>query len=185
MTCEVNILILGNKKVHAQLLAKLRVAEVRRQREHEQRFALRLAAWRAACHAHALSLFKEHMATAAVVAPEECRSVLQQLRTAQAAFSAERVALLRSLAELDEARLTRATGAAKAAEAAELAARQGEMHSSFLRQLREADAAGVPRPRLEGKAAVQEEVGAPQPIGGCPWVLARALRVLARPLSQV
>ena len=140
MTSEVNMLIISNRAVHAELIAKLRVAEVRRQREHEQRFRLRLAAWRAACHSRALSLFKEHVASAAIIAPEKRKATLTELRAEQSRFGAERVALLRSLAELRKEQLTRAAGAAKAVEAAELAERERAMHTAFLERLREAEA---------------------------------------------
>jgi hypothetical protein len=68
MTSEVNLLIIANKAVHAELVAKLRVAEVRRQRLHEQRYAEQLAAWRAAGHEQTLVLFRQFIASAAVVA---------------------------------------------------------------------------------------------------------------------
>jgi len=141
MTSEVNMLIISNKEVHAELVARLRIGEVKRQRKHRLKFVQRLAAWRAACHAHALELFKETMVSAAIVSPDERREALAELRKAQGNFAEQRVVLLKSLTEMAESgsTLTAEAGQAKVAEAVELAEGEAGMHFAFLNQLRAAD----------------------------------------------
>ena len=105
---DVNLLILSNREVHAQLMARVRRAEIIRQKEHRQEWEARLAAWRVLRHEQALQTFKAFLHSAEVVQPRARRAVLRDLVVQQADYQKQREESCATLAQLEPPHLTEA-----------------------------------------------------------------------------
>lgn len=60
---DINIEIVRNKQCYVDLLARLKAAEVEREKEQHRYFCERLQAWRSLRRTHALEMFKAKMDT--------------------------------------------------------------------------------------------------------------------------
>ena len=108
MTHDVNLLILANRQVHAQLMSRVRSAEARRVKEDRARWEERLAAWRQLRHDQALNAFKTYLHSDQVVQPAARAKLLGEIAEQQTSFHARREATLGSLGGLTPPALTEA-----------------------------------------------------------------------------
>ena len=83
MAHTVNLLILSNREVHADLITRLKIDEVKRQKIDLKRWQERLAKWRRLRHDHSVQSFKTYVHSPQVVAPLLQDRLLKKLREAQ------------------------------------------------------------------------------------------------------
>ncbi len=103
---DVNVLILGNREVHATLVAKLRIAEVKRVQAHADEWAERLAEWRRLRHTETLKRFRAFVHTEEVVKPPKRAQLLAALGEMQTEYQKRREGVVTTLGGLAPPHLT-------------------------------------------------------------------------------
>eukprot|EP00900_Chrysochromulina_parva_P001466 jgi/Chrpa1/1131/Chrysochromulina_OHIO_Genome00014633-RA len=107
-THSVNLLILANREVHAELLAKLRVEDVKRHKSSLREWEARKLEWRRLRHENALQTLKSYLHSPEVLAPQSQRLLLSELASKQQAFNERRFSVLVQLGKLRPPELSEA-----------------------------------------------------------------------------
>ena len=106
---EINLLILANREVHAQLMARVRRAEVLRQKQHRALWEVRLLEWRRLRHEQALTTFKALLHSQEVVQPPARKDLLKELDEQHVDFQKQREETAATLGRLAPPQLTEIT----------------------------------------------------------------------------
>ena len=107
-THSVNLLILANREVHAELLAKLRVEDVKRHKSSLREWEARKLEWRRLRHENALQTLKSYLHSPEVLAPQSQRLLLSELASKQQSFNERRFSVLVQLGKLRPPELSEA-----------------------------------------------------------------------------
>eukprot|EP00948_MAST-09A_sp_MAST-9A-sp1_P004245 g4245.t1 len=98
---EVNLVILGNYRAHADLVAKLKNGDVKAKVACRHRWLRRQVAWRNLRHSHALKCFETLLASPRFTNPESRKQIFDNLKTDQLnKHVKQRLSLLRKLGTL-------------------------------------------------------------------------------------
>ena len=108
---QVNLLILANRDAHADLVARLRVDDVKRHKQNRLDWEARKAAWRRLRHDHAILTLKSYLHSPEVIAPSGQQELLDQLASSQSGFQERRVTTVDQLSSLRPPDLSRAEAA--------------------------------------------------------------------------
>ena len=103
-----NLLILSNREAHADVIARLRVDDVKRHKDNRIEWEARKAAWRRLRHEHAILTLKSYLHSPEVIAPAQQAEVLSELAAGQQAFHETRVEITNTLSRLNPPVLTKA-----------------------------------------------------------------------------
>ena len=117
---QVNLLILANRDAHADLIARLRVDDVKRHKQNRMDWEARKAAWRRLRHDHAILTLKSYLHSPEVVAPTAQQQLLDGLAGSQKQFQERRVSTVDQLSSLRPPSLSRAEAAKVRAQLEEL-----------------------------------------------------------------
>ena len=152
---QVNLLILSNREAHADLIARLRVDDVKRHKKCRHDWEARKAAWRQLRHDHALLTLKSYLHSPDVVSPKLQQDLLDELAASQSTFHERRLQIVGQLSSLAPPQLTEAeatkvpaAAAQAAAQAAQAAAQAAQAAAQTAAQAAAAQATSLPARRV-------------------------------------
>ena len=136
---EINKLILANREVHAQLMARVRRAEVLRQKQHRALWEVRLLEWRRLRHEQALTTFKALLHSQETVQPPARKDLLKQLDEQHVDFQTQREETAATLGRLAPPQLTEITAGRVRTALEALVEEETQMDGEMVAKLREAE----------------------------------------------